>query len=60
VKYWLRILQIDKKKLIRGCYVWQISNLKFGTWAIKLSEELDKIELGCVFGKTHRRRGWDM
>jgi hypothetical protein len=31
VKYWLRILQKDKGELIRGCYVWQISNLKFGS-----------------------------
>jgi hypothetical protein len=33
---------------VRGLYEWQISNLIFGIWAKKLSEELDKIGLGYI------------
>jgi hypothetical protein len=39
LKYWLRILQ-DKKELVRGGYERQTQNLKFGSLAKKLSEEL--------------------
>jgi hypothetical protein len=40
VKYWLQILQMGKEELGRVCYEWQMNNLKFGSWAKKLSEEL--------------------
>jgi hypothetical protein len=32
-----------------GCYKRQINNLKFGSWANKLGEELDKIGLECIW-----------
>jgi hypothetical protein len=43
VKYWLRTLQMDKEELIRVCFEWQVNNLKFDSWASKLSEQLSKI-----------------
>jgi hypothetical protein len=46
VKHWLRILQMVWEELVRRCYEWQISNLKFGSWAKKLKEELNKRRLG--------------
>jgi hypothetical protein len=49
VKYWLLIPQMHKKEIVRGCYELQISYLKFGSWAIKLSEELDKIGLVYIW-----------
>jgi hypothetical protein len=36
-------------KLIRYSYEWQVNNLKFGSWAKKLREELDKIGLGYIW-----------
>jgi hypothetical protein len=33
---------MDKEELVRVCYEWQINNLKFGSWAKKVSEELNK------------------
>jgi hypothetical protein len=47
VTYWLGILHMDKEEFVR-CYVWQISNLKFGSWAKKLCEELDNIGMGKI------------
>jgi hypothetical protein len=32
VEYCLRTLQMDKEELVRGCYEWQISNLKLKVW----------------------------
>jgi hypothetical protein len=53
VKYWLRILQIDKKEFERECYEWQLNNLKFRSWARKVrkSEKYD----WDICGKIHRR-----
>jgi hypothetical protein len=43
---------MDKNKSERGCYEWQISNLKSRTWAKKLNEELDKIGLGHILARS--------
>jgi hypothetical protein len=42
-------LQIDKEELVGGCNEWQINNLKFGSLAKKLSEELNKIYFVTYF-----------
>jgi hypothetical protein len=49
VKYWLRILQMDKEELVMVCYEWQVNNLEFGSWAKKSSEQLRKIRLGYIW-----------
>jgi hypothetical protein len=49
VKYWQRILLVDKEELVRVCYEWQVNNLEFGSWAKKLSEQLSKIGLGYIW-----------
>jgi hypothetical protein len=49
VKFRPWIPQIDKKETVRGSYEWQINNFKFGSWAIKPSEELDNIGLGYIW-----------
>jgi hypothetical protein len=36
VKYWQRILQMDKDDLVRVCYNWQINNVQYDGWAKKL------------------------
>jgi hypothetical protein len=33
VKYWQRILQMDKDDLVRVCYDWQINNTQYDGWA---------------------------
>ncbi|KDR23460.1 hypothetical protein L798_08662 [Zootermopsis nevadensis] len=48
-KFWLRILQMDREDLVRGCYDWQVRNLKIGGWAKGLKEELDKLGLGYIW-----------
>lgn len=48
VKCWLRVLQADKEELVKGCCEWQISDLKFESWANELSEELDTVRLVCI------------
>jgi hypothetical protein len=40
---------MDMEELVRGWYEQQTNNLKFGSWAKKLSEELDKIGLGYIW-----------
>jgi hypothetical protein len=42
VKYWLKSLQMDVEEPVRGYFEWQINELKFGSWAKKLSKELNK------------------
>jgi hypothetical protein len=49
VKYWLRILQMDKEELVRVCYEWQTNYLEFGSWAKKLSKQLSKIGPGYIW-----------
>jgi hypothetical protein len=49
VKYWLRTLQMEKEELVRVCFDWQVNNLKFESWASKLSEQLSKIGLGYIW-----------
>jgi hypothetical protein len=49
VKYWLRTLQMDKEKLVRVCFEWQVNNFEFESWASKLSEQLSKIGLGYIW-----------
>jgi hypothetical protein len=36
VKYWQRILQMDKDDLLRVCYDWQMNNVQCDGWAKKL------------------------
>jgi hypothetical protein len=31
------------------CFEWQVNNLKFDSWASKLSEQLSKIGLGYIW-----------
>jgi hypothetical protein len=38
-----------QEELVRGCYEWEISNLKSGSWAKKLKEELDKTGLVYIW-----------
>jgi hypothetical protein len=45
VKYWQRILQMDKDDLVRVCCDWQITNAQYDGWAKKLEKELNKIGL---------------
>jgi hypothetical protein len=33
VKYWQRILQMDKDDLVRVCHDWQINNAQYDGWA---------------------------
>jgi hypothetical protein len=40
---------MDKEELVRGCYEWQIIDLKCRSWAKKLSEDLNKIGLGYIW-----------
>jgi hypothetical protein len=47
VKYWLRILHMDRQDLVRDCYEWQINNLKLKSWVRKPKVELN--ELGLTF-----------
>jgi hypothetical protein len=35
VKYWQRILHMDKDELVRVCYDWQINNVQYDSWAKK-------------------------
>jgi hypothetical protein len=48
VKYWQRILQMDKDDLVRVCHDWQINNEQYDGWAKKLEKELNKIGLGHI------------
>jgi hypothetical protein len=48
VKYWQRILQMDKDDLVRVCYDWQI-NAQYDGWEKKLEKELNKIGLGHIW-----------
>jgi hypothetical protein len=41
VKYWQRILQMDKDDLVRACYDWQINNVQYDDWAKKLEKEIN-------------------
>lgn len=38
---------MGKEEVVRGCY--GVHNLKFGSWEKKLSEELNKIQLGYIW-----------
>jgi hypothetical protein len=38
VKYWQRILQMDKDDLVRVRYDWQINNAQYDSWAQKLEK----------------------
>jgi 1,2-phenylacetyl-CoA epoxidase catalytic subunit len=49
VKYWQRILQMDKDELVRVCYDWQINNVQYNSWTKKLEKELNKIGLGHIW-----------
>jgi hypothetical protein len=49
VKYWQRILQMDKDDLVRVCYDWQINNAQYDGWEKKLEKELNKIGLGHIW-----------
>jgi hypothetical protein len=48
VKYWQRILQMDRDDLVRVCYDWQINNVQYDGWAKKFEEELNKTGLGHI------------
>jgi len=41
-------LKIVRDGLVWSCYDWKLGNLKLGTWAVHLGEELDKMGLGYV------------
>jgi hypothetical protein len=46
VKYWYRILFMERDELLKCCHEWQTGNMKHGNWAISLwSERLNG--LGC-------------
>jgi hypothetical protein len=49
VKYWQRILQMDKDDLVRVCYDWQINNAQYNGWGKKLEKELNKIGLEHIW-----------
>jgi hypothetical protein len=58
VKYWQRILQMDKDDLVRVCYDWQINNAQYDGWAKKLEKDLNKIGLGHTWwNPTKNQRG---
>jgi hypothetical protein len=57
VKYWQRILQMDKDDLVRVRYDWQINNAQYDSWAKKLEKKLNKIGLGHICGTQPRIRG---
>jgi hypothetical protein len=40
---------MDKEELVRVCNEWQVNNLEFDSWEKKLSEQLSKIKLGCIW-----------
>jgi hypothetical protein len=40
---------MDKEELVRVCYEWQVNNFEFDSWARKLSKQLSKIGLGCIW-----------
>jgi 1,2-phenylacetyl-CoA epoxidase catalytic subunit len=48
VKYWQRILQMDKDDLVSMRYDWQINNAQYNGWAKKLEKKLNKIGLGRI------------
>jgi hypothetical protein len=35
MKYWPRILQMNKGELTKRCFKWQLDNMKFGSWTKK-------------------------
>jgi hypothetical protein len=50
MKYWPRILQMDKGELTKRCFKWQLDNMKFGSWTKKKTEDkLDKIGMGYTW-----------
>jgi hypothetical protein len=58
VKYWQRILQMDRNELVRVCYDWQIGNVQYDGWAKKLEKELNKRGLGHIWqNPTENQRG---
>jgi 1,2-phenylacetyl-CoA epoxidase catalytic subunit len=58
VKYWQRILQMNKNDLVRVCYDWQINNVQYDGWAKKLEKGLNKIGLGHIWrNPTENQRG---
>jgi hypothetical protein len=56
VKYWQRILQMDKDDLVRVCYDWQINNVHYDGWAKKLEKELNKTGLGHIWWNTTKNQ----
>jgi hypothetical protein len=40
---------MEKEKLERECYEWQINNSKIESWEKKLKEELDNVGLVCIW-----------
>jgi hypothetical protein len=58
VRYWQRILQMDKDDLVRVCYDWQINNAQYDGWAKEFEKELNKIRLGHIWrNPTENQRG---
>jgi hypothetical protein len=49
VKYWKRILHMDKDDLVTVCYDWQINNAQYDGWAKKLQKQLNKIRLSHIW-----------
>jgi hypothetical protein len=48
VKYWFRILHMEKEDLVRMCYEWHMDNLKYESLETKLKEkEIDKLGSLC-------------
>jgi hypothetical protein len=58
MKYWQRILQMDKDELVRVCYIcsWLINNVQYDTCAKKLEKELNKIGLGHVWQNSTKNQ----
>jgi hypothetical protein len=58
MKYWQRILQMDKDELVRVYYDCKINNVQYDSWAKKLEKEVNKIGLGHIWqNPTKNQRG---
>jgi hypothetical protein len=40
---------VDSQEIVRTCYKWQISNQKVESWAKKLKDKLEKIDLAYIW-----------
>jgi hypothetical protein len=52
-------LDLDGQDKLRNFYELQINDLKMGTWAKKLNEEVEKLELAYIWeGRSGHNTNW--